>query len=97
MYLPVTTHALWEWFMLLIVFARIRYIIFDIAWVVRLYYYGFLANDGIGLILVIQKFQLSTLSELYTLREESNQTNVILQYTLLASILSAVCSVIQQP
>ncbi len=35
---------------------------------------------------------------LYALREESSQTktNVILQYKLLASILSAVCSVIQQ-
>ncbi len=31
-----------------------------------------------------------------TLREESSKTNVILQYKLLASILSAVCSVIQQ-
>ncbi len=31
-----------------------------------------------------------------TLREESSQTNVILQYLLLASIMSAVCSVIQQ-
>ncbi len=31
-----------------------------------------------------------------TLREGSSQTNVILQYKLLASILSAVCSVIQQ-
>ncbi len=31
-----------------------------------------------------------------TLREESSQTNVILQYKLLATILSAVCSVIQQ-
>ncbi len=31
-----------------------------------------------------------------TLREESSQTNVILQYKLLASILSAICSVIQQ-
>ncbi len=33
---------------------------------------------------------------MHTLREESNQTNVILQYKLLAAILSAVCSVIQQ-
>ncbi len=32
----------------------------------------------------------------YTLGEESSQTNVILQYKLLVSILSAVCSVIQQ-
>ncbi len=31
-----------------------------------------------------------------TLREESSQANVILQYKLLASILSAMCSVIQQ-
>ncbi len=31
-----------------------------------------------------------------TLREESSQVNVILQYKLLASILNAVCSVIQQ-
>ncbi len=31
-----------------------------------------------------------------TLREESSQTNVILHYKLLAAILSAVCSVIQQ-
>ncbi len=30
------------------------------------------------------------------LREDSSQTNLILQYKLLASILSAVCSVIQQ-
>ncbi len=30
------------------------------------------------------------------LREESSQTNVILQYKLLTTILSAVCSVIQQ-
>ncbi len=29
-----------------------------------------------------------------TLRKESSQTNVILQYKLLAAILSAVCSVI---
>ncbi len=32
----------------------------------------------------------------HTLREKSSQTNAILQYKLLASILSAVCSVIQQ-
>ncbi len=31
-----------------------------------------------------------------TFKEESSQTNVILQYKLLAAILSAVCSVIQQ-
>ncbi len=31
-----------------------------------------------------------------TLREESSQTNVILQYKFLAAILSAVCSAIRQ-
>ncbi len=31
-----------------------------------------------------------------TIREESSQTNVIIQYKLLASLMSAVCSVIQQ-
>ncbi len=35
-------------------------------------------------------------SELPPLREESSMTNVSLQYKLLAAILSAVCSVIQQ-
>ncbi len=33
---------------------------------------------------------------IYTLREESSQTNVILLYKLLAAILSKVCSVIQK-
>ncbi len=33
---------------------------------------------------------------IFALREESSQTNVILQYKLLAPILSPVCSVIQQ-
>ncbi len=37
-----------------------------------------------------------TYVELHALREESSQTNVILQYKLLALIGSAVCSVIQQ-
>ncbi len=32
----------------------------------------------------------------HTLREESSQTNVILHYKLLASILSVMCSLIQQ-
>ncbi len=37
-----------------------------------------------------------SLHSIYTLREEFSQTNVILQYKLLAAIVSAVCSVIQQ-
>ncbi len=36
----------------------------------------------------------TTIVHVHTLREESSQTNVILQYRLLASILSAVCSLI---
>ncbi len=35
-------------------------------WIVRLYYYGFLVNEGIGFILVIKTFYASTLSVLYT-------------------------------
>ncbi len=34
-------------------------------WIVRLYYYGFLVNEDIGLILVIQTFYPSTLGVLY--------------------------------
>ncbi len=37
-----------------------------------------------------------TMIWIHTLREESSQTYVILQYKLLTAILSAVCSVIQQ-
>ncbi len=40
--------------------------------------------------MIIEQFDVATL------REESSQTIVILQYKLLASILSTVCSVIQQ-
>ncbi len=42
---------------------------------------------------IIATYNLQALSRL---REESSQTNVILQHKLLASILSAVCCVIQQ-
>ncbi len=44
----------------------------------------------------LQKVAISCKNNSYrsTLREESSQTNVILQYKLLAAILSAVCSVI---
>ncbi len=34
-------------------------------WIVGLYYYGFLVNEGTGLILVIQTFYPSVLSVLY--------------------------------
>ncbi len=34
-------------------------------WIVGLYYYGFLVNVGIGLILVIQTFYPSAISVLY--------------------------------
>ncbi len=47
------------------------------------------------LLLAVDKVHTVSKRALYTLREESSQTNVILQYKLLASILSVVCSVIQ--
>ncbi len=43
-----------------------------------------------------EQFKILLDGLMIALREESNQTNVILQYKLLAAILSAVCSVIQQ-
>ncbi len=36
-----------------------------VHWIVGLYYFGFLVNKGMGLILVIQTFYPSTLSVLY--------------------------------
>ncbi len=45
----------------------------------------------------VDRLILVLVQSLYTtLREESSQTNVILQYKLLAAMLSADCSVIQQ-
>ncbi len=47
----------------------------------------------------VRKVGTKLISYLYckpTLREESSQTHAILQYKWMASILSAVCSVIQQ-
>ncbi len=48
----------------LTLFAQITYVNV-LHWIVGLYYYGFLVNEGIGLILVIQTFYPSTLSVLY--------------------------------
>ncbi len=67
--------------------------------------------DKLHAVLYIQEYKFTQLSRCeyscihpihywwavkYALREESSQTNVILQYKLLAAILCAVCSVIQQ-
>ncbi len=46
--------------------------------------------------LLLSPWHFDRFVSVIALREESSQTNVILQYTLLASILIAVCSVIQQ-
>ncbi len=50
--------------MILTSFAQLTYVNV-LHWIVRLYYYGFLVNEGIGFILVIQTFDPSTLSVLY--------------------------------
>ncbi len=50
--------------MILILFAQITYVNI-LYWIVGLHYYGFLVNEDIGLILVIQTFHPSTLSGLY--------------------------------
>ncbi len=46
-------------------FARLTYVNV-LHWIIRLYYYGFLVNEGIGLILVIQIWHPSSLSVLYS-------------------------------
>ncbi len=62
--LPIAAHGLWEWFIILSLFAQLTY--FNVLyWIVRLYYYGFLVNEGICLILVIHIFYPSALSVFY--------------------------------
>ncbi len=62
--LPISAHGLWEWLMILTLFPQLTYVNVQ-HWIVGLYYYGFLANEGIGIILVIQTFNPSILSVLY--------------------------------
>ncbi len=62
--LPISAHGLWEWLMILTLFAQLKYVNV-LHWIVGLYYYGFVVNEGICLILVIQTFYPSTLSVLY--------------------------------
>ncbi len=51
-------------FMILTLFARLTYINV-LYWIVRVYYYGLLVSEGIGLILVIHTFYPSARSVLY--------------------------------
>ncbi len=60
----VSVHALWNLLMLLTLFAQLIYVSV-LHWMVWLYYYGFLVNEGIGLSFVIQTFVPSALSVLY--------------------------------
>ncbi len=60
--LPIS--ALWEWWIILTLFAQLTYVNV-LHWIVGLYYYGFLVIEGIGLILVIQTFYPSTISVLH--------------------------------
>ncbi len=48
----------------LTLFAQLTYVNV-LHWIVGLYYYGFLVNEGIGLILIIHTFYPSTLSVEY--------------------------------
>ncbi len=63
--LLISAHGLWEWLMILSLFARLTYANV-LHCIVRHYYYGFLVKEGIGLILVIQTFYTSALSVLYS-------------------------------
>ncbi len=62
--LPISTHGLWEWFMILILLTTLTYINV-LHWIVRLYYYGFLVNEGNDFILVIQTLYPSVSSVLH--------------------------------
>ncbi len=63
MCLPISANGFREWFIILILFAQLTYVNV-LHWMVGLYYYSFLVNEGICLILVIQTFYLFALSVL---------------------------------
>ncbi len=54
----------WEWFIILTLFAQLTYVNV-LHWLEGLYYFVFLVNKGIYLILVIQTFYPSALDVLY--------------------------------
>ncbi len=56
---PISVHELWEWLMILTLFVRLTYINV-LNWIVGLYCYGFLVNEGIVLILVINILSISS-------------------------------------
>ncbi len=62
--LPISAHGLWKWLMILTLVDQLTYlnVLHSIE---RLYYYGFFANEGIGLILGIHTFYPSIQSVLY--------------------------------
>ncbi len=62
--LPISAHGLWEWLMVLTLFAQLTHVD-ALHGILGLNYYGFLVNEGIGLILIIETFDPSTLSVLY--------------------------------
>ncbi len=76
---PISAHGLWEWLMILTLFAKLTYVNV-LHWIVGLYYYGFLVNKGIYLILVIQTLYPSTLSVLYN--KDVFQTSSIVWFTI---------------
>ncbi len=87
-------HGLWEWFMIFTLFARFTYVNI-LHWTIRLYNYGFLVNEGIFLILVIQTVYPTALSVLYSKDVYSTFSILwsttfpfsVLKYILLLSIM----------
>ncbi len=61
--LPISAHGLRERFMFVTLFVWLTYIN---HWIVKLYQYGFLVNEVIGLIVAIQTFYPNSLSVLYS-------------------------------
>ncbi len=60
----LSAHGLWEWLIILSLFAQLTYVNV-LHGIVGLYYYSFLVNDGKCLFLVIQTIYPSALSVLY--------------------------------
>ncbi len=84
--LPISAHEIWEWLMILTLVAWLT-LVNVLHWIVGLYYYGFLVNEGIDIILVIQTFYLSTLNVLYN--KDVYPTSIVWSTTFPFNILKS--------
>ncbi len=81
----ISTYGLLEWFMFLTLYLQLTYVNV-LHWIVRLIYCGFLVNEGIYLILVIQTFYIHLLLVYYT-RKDVYPTSYIVYSTIFPFII----------